>query len=293
MTTKRAPIIAVNMVKGGVGKSTTVSCLAAGLALFHNRKVLVIETDSQASVCLQFGMGVGTERYPKAGVVDFLLGQKKARECIAPLFAPPPKSSSKGAAYIMAGGDRLIELEEEIVNGVDINVAAKIHALANAGVFDVILIDTPPSYHRLIEEVIMASDGLILPVCPNDHECKVNLSRAYTQWRRIRDRYDKSPDLIGVVMTLANVRTRVGRDSAIIIKNAYEKANLYLGLVRHDSKIVESHTVGVNIFTYRAYCNAALDYRRVVDRVELWVRKFARRTTNETTNENKKEKAAA
>src|SRR5688572_13956006 len=45
-----AQVIAVAASKGGVGKTTTAVSLAAGLAKFHDAKVLLVDLDSQGHV---------------------------------------------------------------------------------------------------------------------------------------------------------------------------------------------------------------------------------------------------
>ena len=45
-----ATIIALTNQKGGVGKTTTSSALAAGLSSFYDKKILAIDLDPQGSL---------------------------------------------------------------------------------------------------------------------------------------------------------------------------------------------------------------------------------------------------
>jgi chromosome partitioning protein len=51
-------IIALTNQKGGVGKTTTSSALAAGLSSFYNKKVLAIDFDPQGSLGFSLGLDI-------------------------------------------------------------------------------------------------------------------------------------------------------------------------------------------------------------------------------------------
>ena len=65
-----AKVLAVANQKGGVGKTTTVSCLGAAYAEL-GRRVLLVDLDPQA--CLTFSLGLDPEDV-ETSVYDLILG---------------------------------------------------------------------------------------------------------------------------------------------------------------------------------------------------------------------------
>ena len=67
--------IAVMNTKGGVGKSTIVLALAETLSTYHGKNVLVIDSDSQASVSAMLMSGGNLRRLQGEGrtLVDYLV----------------------------------------------------------------------------------------------------------------------------------------------------------------------------------------------------------------------------
>ena len=71
-------IIALTNQKGGVGKTTTSSALAAGLSSFYNKKVLAIDFDPQGS--LGFSLGLDIEN--SSTIYDVLKGNVPIQDAI-------------------------------------------------------------------------------------------------------------------------------------------------------------------------------------------------------------------
>lgn len=150
-------VICIGNYKGGSGKTTTAATLAQGLSI-RGHRVLVIDTDGQASLSNLYGV------LPDIDEVQTILPV-----CTGEL------------------GDVMPLVMHTYWTGVDLIAANKTLSLANAVLptqesywwllrnalqeakkhYDVILLDTSPSLDPLPVTCLMASDGLVMPVTPN------------------------------------------------------------------------------------------------------------------------------
>jgi chromosome partitioning protein len=147
-------IVAVTNRKGGVGKSSLTTNLAAALAL-EGRRVLVIDMDSQASSTAVFLDEVPSAAQTTAHV---LVGQATLADIIRPgtregvFIAPASRDLTAAQLSIVARTGR-----ETILR----------RALRSIEGYDLILIDTAPEQQLATVNSLVAADHVLMPFTPD------------------------------------------------------------------------------------------------------------------------------
>ena len=150
-------IISVINQKGGVGKTTTVINLAAGLSM-KGKKILVIDLDPQGNATT--GLGLSNTENSELTIYSVLNGNKKISEVVqSTKFENLNLVSSNvdlSGLEVETAGDsrRAFKLKDELA------------AILNdsGALYDYILIDCPPSLSLLTIMALVASDELVVPL---------------------------------------------------------------------------------------------------------------------------------
>jgi chromosome partitioning protein len=102
--------VAIANHKGGVGKSTSTMMIAEGLALFHGRRVLVFDLDSQGMISrmMMSKFALDAAARERRTVMDLLLGYSSGRSGALPYHITP--SASDILELRKAGDQRRVDL---------------------------------------------------------------------------------------------------------------------------------------------------------------------------------------
>ena len=149
-------IISIINQKGGVGKTTTVINLAAGLAQ-QEKKILVIDLDPQGNATT--GLGLSNSENSSETIYGVLNGTKNISSVIK-------KTNFKNLDIVRSNVD-LSGLEIETAGDSERAFILKVKLTAylndSKGSYDYILIDCPPSLSLITVMALVSSHSLLVP----------------------------------------------------------------------------------------------------------------------------------
>jgi chromosome partitioning protein len=182
--------VAVMNTKGGVGKSTMVLTIAETLSIFHGKNVLVIDSDSQASVSAMLMSTASLRKLQSEGrtIVDYLVAaalKNEPSEWTEFVVGGVSDVDDARSVYLMPSDMQLTLLEREVSKeSVHGRLRSSISGLLSRAriVFDIVLIDCPPGLSVLTESWLREADFHITPTKPDYVSvCGLDVFRRFRQ----------------------------------------------------------------------------------------------------------------
>ena len=248
-----ATIIALTNQKGGVGKTTTSSALAAGLASFYDKKVLAVDLDPQGSLGFSLGLNI-EDGYT---IHDVLTGKVPVHEAI----------QTTDYCDILTSNILLSSAELEFTSE-DRELLLK-NALAPVlRYYDYVVIDTPPALNILTVNAYVAADYLIIPMAPEILSL-LGVSQLKETIDSVRESLNPNLDVLGIILTRFNGRTLLARE----VKEMAENISAQIGTrvfntqIRPSVTVAEAPAHGISVFDHAPHSNPSLDYHEFVDEV--------------------------
>ena len=231
---RRTKVIAIANQKGGVGKTTTVVNLAAALSA-RKRTVLVVDLDPQAHATL----GLGLEKKQGVSLYPVLLGENPIEDVIQPtkwnnLNVIPSEVDLAGAELEFGAREDRLEMIR--------NVLAPVR---EAGAFDYIILDCPPSLGIVMTSSLVASDGVLIPI-QAEFLAMDGLALITGSIERIRQSVNPSLDLNGIIFTMVNSQAKLTHDVMDEVRNHFGD-KVYETTIPRNVRVSEAPSMGTPV----------------------------------------------
>ncbi len=241
-------VVSVVNQKGGVGKTTTSMNLAAFLADF-GKKVLLVDLDPQGNAT----SGLGLVPADLQGSYEMLAGDKQAAEVIVP--------TAHSNLFLIPANPDLAGSQVELVN--EFNRERKLQQAIDSvkGDYDYVFIDNPPSLGLLTVNGLVASDSVLVPV-QAEYYALEGLGQLLQTVNLVKTNIKPELAVMGAVITMFDPRTNLANQ---VLQELYKHfpGKIFRSVIPRSIRLAEAPSYGKSIIHYDPVSKAAKAYERL------------------------------
>lgn len=243
-------IITIANQKGGIGKTTTATCVASILNAWDH-KTLLIDTDVQCNSTDTFR----AETEDVATLYDLVIDDE-------------PCSTEEAIQHTEAGdiiaSDPGLEEADIKLRSADAFFKLK-DALEGLSGYEYVIIDTNPAVNVMLHNALVASDEVIIPVTADRYTVK-GLSQLTGTIAKVQKRLNPNLRIKGLLLTKFNERSNLNKDvrKTLIEISSQIGTKVFNTYIRESVKCREAQTERVPLIKYSPKCTTEVDYEAFV-----------------------------
>lgn len=256
-------VIAVCNLKGGVAKTTSVVNLAADLAVDHERRVLVIDADSQcnSTAFLSADPPVGGKSDTLADLLRMPHNERTAFSVSFNLETAIRHSCVVGVD-LLPGDPSLMDLDLSKVEADAVFTEVLARGLPDLKRrYDFVLIDCPPAFNAASAAALLAADEVLIPIKLDAFalDGMTNLMQQIANMRRINPRLT----VLGLLPVMW-----YRSDPIVKAESALRNAGLpVLSRIRRSNRVDDMTFQQTPLIVCSPKSGACQDYRRLATRL--------------------------
>ncbi len=253
--------LAITNQKGGVGKTTTAVNLAASLAHFGKR-VLLVDLDPQGNATM--GSGVDKRTLVRT-VYHLLLGQSA--------LAAVRQASPRGGYDVLPANRDLAGAEVELVGIARRDFRLREAMETVAADYDFILIDCPPALNLLTVNALAAAQAVLIPMqC--EYFALEGLSDLVNTIKKVKGRLNPDIEIEGLLRVMFDPRNTLGQQVSDQLKRHFG-SRVFDTVVPRNIRLAEAPSHGLAALAYDRSSKGAQAYLQLAE--ELIARQEKRR----------------
>jgi len=268
----KCKVIAIANQKGGVGKSTTVFNLGAGLAA-EGKRVLLIDVDPQGDLTKMLGI-----RQPHELELTLTNCMHDVINGIESENRDEILTHQEGFDFI-PGNKSLSALEVNLVNVMSRETVLRNYVDGLRDNYDYILLDCRPSLGMLVINALTAADYVVIPV-QADYLAAEDMTELLSTVTQVKRQLNPMLRVGGIFLTMAN-ETNFRKDIVNKVRAHYGRIlPVFDAVIPSTVKLAEISTADKSIFKHAPNSKGANAYGVLVREVEKIGDKERKRTAD-------------